>query len=39
MRHEAGSGAKPYVDGAMLAIRKVSMLRGLKRGLDTIMDI
>ncbi len=39
LRHEAGSSAKPYVDGAMLAIRKVSTLRGLKRGLDTIMDI
>jgi len=39
IRHEAGSSAKPYVDGAMLAIRKVSTLRGLKRGLDTIMDI
>ena len=39
LRHEAGSSAKPYVDGAMLAIRKVSTFTGLRRGLDTIMDI
>lgn len=39
LRHEAGSGAKPYVDGAMLAIRKVSTFTGLRRGLDTVMDI
>jgi 4-hydroxy-tetrahydrodipicolinate reductase len=39
LRHEAGSGAQPYVDGAMLAIRKVSTFTGLKRGLESIMDI
>lgn len=39
LRHEAGSSAKPYVDGAMLAIRKVGTFKGLRRGLDTIMDI
>lgn len=39
MRHEAGSSAKPYVDGALLAIRKVNTFIGLQRGLDTIMDI
>ncbi|MFZ3046562.1 MAG: 4-hydroxy-tetrahydrodipicolinate reductase [Desulfatirhabdiaceae bacterium] len=39
LRHEAGSSAMPYVDGAMLAIRKVNTFNGLKRGLDTIMDI
>ena len=39
LRHEAGSSAMPYVDGAMLAIRKVSTFTGLQRGLDTIMDI
>ena len=38
MRHEAGSSAVPYVDGALLAIEKVSGFIGLKRGLDTVMD-
>ena len=38
IRHEAGSSAMPYVDGAMLAIRKVNTFTGLRRGLDTIMD-
>ena len=38
MRHDAGSSAQPYVDGTLLAIRKVSGFVGLKRGLDTIMD-
>jgi 4-hydroxy-tetrahydrodipicolinate reductase len=38
LRHESGSSAQPYVDGAMLAIRKVGSFRGLRRGLDTIMD-
>jgi 4-hydroxy-tetrahydrodipicolinate reductase len=39
LRHEAGSSATPYVDGALLAIRKVNTFKGLQRGLDTIMDI
>jgi len=38
LRHEAGSSAEPYVDGALLAIRKVSDLVGLHRGLDSVMD-
>jgi 4-hydroxy-tetrahydrodipicolinate reductase len=38
LRHESGTSSQPYVDGAMLAIRKVSALEGLHRGLDTIMD-
>jgi 4-hydroxy-tetrahydrodipicolinate reductase len=39
LRHEAGSGAEPYVAGAMLAIRKVGTLTGLRRGLDAVMGI
>jgi 4-hydroxy-tetrahydrodipicolinate reductase len=39
LRHEAGSGATPYVDGAMLAIRKVNTCIGLQRGLEAVMDI
>jgi 4-hydroxy-tetrahydrodipicolinate reductase len=37
LRHEAGAGAEPYVDGAMLAIRKVGTFTGLRRGLDAVM--
>jgi len=38
LRHEAGAGAEPYVDGALLAIRKVGTFTGLRRGLDAVMD-
>lgn len=38
LRHEAGSSAEPYVDGALLAIRKVGSLVGLHRGLDCVME-
>lgn len=39
LRHEAGSGARPYVDGALIAIRKVSGLVGVHRGLDTVLEL
>jgi 4-hydroxy-tetrahydrodipicolinate reductase len=29
----------PYVDGALLAIRKVSKLTGVHRGLDSVLDL
>ncbi|MBY4949866.1 4-hydroxy-tetrahydrodipicolinate reductase [Cupriavidus respiraculi] len=38
LRHEAGDGAKPYVAGALLAIRKVHTVRGVVRGLDKVME-
>ena len=38
IRHDAGSSAKPYADGALLAIRKVSTLVGVHRGLDVVLD-
>lgn len=38
IRHDSGNTARPYVDGALLAIRKVSTLVGVSRGLDTVMD-
>ena len=38
IRHEAGGSAEPYVDGALLAIRKVHTLLGVARGLDRVMD-
>ena len=39
LRHEAGGSAEPYVDGALLAIRKVGGQVGLVRGLDRVMDL
>ena len=37
LRHESGTSAEPYVDGALLAIREVVKLVGLHRGLDQVM--
>jgi 4-hydroxy-tetrahydrodipicolinate reductase len=39
IRHDSGNSAQPYVDGALLAIRKVSSVAGLRRGLDSILDM
>lgn len=39
IRHDAGSSAQPYVDGALLAIRKVNSFVGLRRGLDSVLDL
>ena len=38
IRHDAGSGAEPYIQGTLLAIRKVAGHIGLVRGLDKIME-
>jgi 4-hydroxy-tetrahydrodipicolinate reductase len=38
IRHDAGASARPYVDGALLAIRRVPRLAGLHRGLDAVLD-
>lgn len=38
LKHDAGNSAKPYVGGALLAIREVGSFTGLKRGLDSVMD-
>ena len=38
IRHDAGSSALPYVDGALLAIRKVHTFIGVRRGLDQVID-
>jgi 4-hydroxy-tetrahydrodipicolinate reductase len=37
IRHDAGSGAEPYIQGTLLALRKVGGHVGLVRGLDKIM--
>jgi 4-hydroxy-tetrahydrodipicolinate reductase len=39
IRHDSGNSARPYVDGALLAIRKVSTLVGVHRGLDSVLDV
>ena len=39
IRHDSGSSAQPYVDGALLAIRKVASFTGLRRGLDSVLDL
>lgn len=38
LRHDAGSGAGPYIQGTLLAVRKVKGRVGLTRGLDRIME-
>jgi 4-hydroxy-tetrahydrodipicolinate reductase len=39
IRHDSGNSARPYVDGAQLAIRKVATLVGVHRGLDSVLDL
>ena len=38
IRHDAGAGAAPYIQGTLLAIRKVKNTTGLVRGLDDFLD-
>jgi 4-hydroxy-tetrahydrodipicolinate reductase len=37
IRHDAGATPQPYVEGTLLAVRKVKDLVGLTRGLDTLL--
>lgn len=39
IRHDAGSRARPYVEGALLAIRKASTVVGVQRGLESVLDL
>jgi 4-hydroxy-tetrahydrodipicolinate reductase len=39
IRHDSGNSARPYADGALLAIRKVSTLVGVHRGLDSVLEL
>jgi 4-hydroxy-tetrahydrodipicolinate reductase len=39
IRHDSGSSARPYVDGALLAIRRVASLVGVHRGLDAVLEL
>ena len=38
IRHDSGASAIPYVQGGIMAIEKADSFKGLKRGLDSIMD-
>ncbi len=37
IRHDVGKGAEPYVNGTLLAVRRVMQLTGLVRGLDRLL--
>jgi 4-hydroxy-tetrahydrodipicolinate reductase len=37
IRHDAGSTPEPYIEGTLLAVRKVREVVGLVRGLDTLL--
>ena len=37
IRHDAGATPEPYVEGTLLAVRRVPKLVGLTRGLDTLL--
>jgi 4-hydroxy-tetrahydrodipicolinate reductase len=39
IRHDSGSSARPYADGALLAIRKVPTLVGVHRGLGSVLEL
>jgi 4-hydroxy-tetrahydrodipicolinate reductase len=38
LRHEPGPGASPYVGGTLLAIRRVTSVTGVLRGLELLLD-
>jgi len=38
LRHEPGPGASPYVAGTLLAIRRVTSVTGVLRGLEQLLD-
>jgi 4-hydroxy-tetrahydrodipicolinate reductase len=37
LRHDAGESAAPYVEGTLLAVRRVREVKGLLRGLDRLL--
>lgn len=39
IRHDAASHAEPYIEGTLLAIRKVATLVGMHRGLESVLDL
>ena len=39
LRHDGTDGSAPYVPGTLLAVRRVRESTGLRRGLDTLLDL
>ena len=39
IRHDGTDGSAPYVSGTLLAVRKVREWTGLRRGLDTLLEL
>lgn len=39
LRHEVGASAEPFVAGALMGIRKVQSFRGLKQGMEQVLDL
>ena len=39
LKYDGGSGAAPYIEGTFLAVRKVTGMVGLTRGLDNLLDL
>ena len=39
LRHDAIDASAPYVSGTLLAVRRVREWTGLRRGLDTLLDL
>jgi 4-hydroxy-tetrahydrodipicolinate reductase len=39
IRHEVSSHSEPYIEGTLLAIRKVASLIGMHRGLESVLDL
>ena len=37
MRHDAGPSPEPYVDGTLLAVRRVAEVAGVRRGLGSLL--
>jgi len=37
IRYDGGTSAEPYIAGTLLAIRRVSQLTGVTRGLDALL--
>ncbi len=37
IRHDSGTGAEPYINGTLLAVRRVMNVTGLVRGLDRLL--
>jgi 4-hydroxy-tetrahydrodipicolinate reductase len=39
IRHDSGVGADPYIAGTLLAVRRIANFKGIRDGLDSILDL